>query len=86
MPYGSPWEQLKARIRYLKSICSPNLANVIVYDNTKTDVEKMEILKIAQEIAKKKGRFRVYLEDWSDALKIWEERRRKNEGISNNLG
>ena len=74
MLWGTPYEQFKARMRYLKSICSPNLVQMIVYDKNHTEKEKMEILKIAQNIARKKGRVRVYLEDWSHALKKWREK------------
>ena len=66
---GSPADQMKARKRYLKSICSPSLANYIVYDRTLSWKYKMKVLEIARKIAFSKGRLRVWLEDWYEALR-----------------
>jgi len=74
----TPADQAKARKRYLLGICSPNVANMLLYNNLLTESEKAEVLEIAKKIAFQRGRMRVYMEDWSDALKIWREKKNAN--------
>jgi len=83
MGSGSLADQAKARARYLRSICSPNVANMIIYNQMLSEGEKMQILEIARKIAFERGRMRVYMEDWSDALKIWREKQAKKEESKN---
>lgn len=77
---GSPYEQFKARKRYLEGIASKTVVNLILYDNNFNEKEKMEILEIAKKIARKRGRVRVYLEDWSDAVFIYRREKLRKEG------
>ena len=68
---GSPYDQFKARRKALKGIATDTVVNIILYDNNLTEEQKREILEIAKKISVKKGRYRVYLEDWSEALEIY---------------
>lgn len=74
----TPADQAKARKKYLLGICSPNVANMLLYNNLLTEREKAEVLEIAKRIALGKNRLKVYMEDWSDALKIWREKKNAN--------
>jgi len=75
----TPADQSKVRKRYLLGICSPNVANMLLYNNLLTESEKAEVLEIAKRIALKNNRLKVYMQDFSEALKIWRNQRKQNQ-------
>jgi len=67
MPYLSKRMQIKRA--YLSSFCSTQVVNTVLFNQDWSAGEKMRILEKAKKIAKKKGRSRVFVEDWEQAIK-----------------
>ena len=49
--------------------CSLNVVNLVLFNKDMTEPNKMKTLERAKIIAKSKGRYRIFIEDWSEALK-----------------
>ena len=62
------------RVKYFSSFCSPGLARYLAYDNTRSFEEKQKILSLARQIASEKNRIKVWIEDFSEALRILREK------------
>ncbi|MEM2446290.1 MAG: hypothetical protein QW734_06500 [Candidatus Bathyarchaeia archaeon] len=70
---------MRERRRVLSASFSPTVVNYLLYDNTLTQQEKQEVMKIAKQIALQNGHIRVYWEDFQIALrKFFEARSQKN--------
>ena len=60
-------KHMRIRRNWLMGFCSIAVVNAVLYDPM-TDAQKFKILERAKQIAKAEGRYRVYVEDWQQAL------------------
>jgi hypothetical protein len=60
---------ISERKKYFKRFCSDTVADWLIQDKTLTLEQKKELIRIARDIALKRGSIRVYWEDLCLALK-----------------
>jgi hypothetical protein len=66
--------KLSARKNFFGSFCSPNLTSYISHNKNWTFEQMQKIIPVARGVAEKNGRFRVWIEDFQEAIRILRER------------